>query len=62
MRRIFIMKLSAPKNVVFIISVVAFLIGLLGNLGVLGFLGGFSAYLVYGSFILLALGCLLKDL
>lgn len=55
------MKLSAPKNVTFWISVVLVLAGLLGYLGVIGVLTGFAFWLVFVGFLLLLLGVLIKD-
>ncbi len=53
------MKLSAPKMVTFIICIVAFLVGIFApTLGI----GVAKDYLLYGSFVLLAISCLLKGI
>ena len=57
------MKLSAPKKIVFIISLVAFLLGIVSAFIVtLPIIGGIELWLFIGSFVLLALGNLLKGL
>lgn len=56
------MRLNAPKQITFWISVVLALLGLLGNAGVIGALAGFSFWLVLVGFVLLALGTMLEGL
>ena len=54
------MKLSAPKNVTFIIALVLFVLGLLGQFSVLAFLTPFAIWLLIAAFVVLALGNLLE--
>jgi len=56
------LKVSAPKKIVFIISVVAFLAGLIGTFISIPFVSGISFWLIVGSFVLLALGNTVKGL
>ena len=56
------MKLSAPTQPIWIISVVLGIAGILGNLGVIGALAGYSFWLVTVAFLLLALATMLKGL
>jgi hypothetical protein len=52
------MRLSAPKKIVFWISVALVVVGLLGF--VIAFLEPFTLWLVLAGYVLLALGNLLK--
>ena len=54
------MKLSAPTNIVFIISVVIAIIAALSALGVVSFIPVASVWIMAVAFVVLALGCLLK--
>ncbi|MBR2260114.1 MAG: hypothetical protein IJ916_00235 [Paludibacteraceae bacterium] len=57
------MKLTAPTNVIFIISLILGILGLLGRLAVIGgFVAANAFWFVFVGLILLALGCLLKGL
>lgn len=56
------MRLNAPKQITFWVSVVLAVLGLLGNLGVIGALAGFSFWLVLIGFVLLALGAMFEGL
>ena len=56
------MHLNAPKKIVFIISVVVFLLGLIGSFITVPFVSGIALWLIAGSFVLLALGNILKGL
>jgi len=57
------MKLSAPKNITFIIALVLALVGILATLGILSFIpGAWGLWLIFVGFVLLALGVLLKGL
>lgn len=56
------MKLSAPKNVTFIISVVLVALGLVAKLGVVAAITGYAFWLVFAGAVLLALAVLLKNL
>ncbi len=56
------MRLSAPKTVTFWIAVVLVVLGLLASQGVLAALSAYAFWLVVAGFVLLALGCLLRDL
>jgi hypothetical protein len=53
------MKLSAPTQLFFIISLVLFVLGALGFYVVPALLG-YAAYLALAAYIVLALGCILK--
>jgi hypothetical protein len=56
------LKLSAPKEITWIVAVIAGVIGLLMNFGVLS-LGGVSAFFLVGfGFVLLALATLMRGL
>jgi hypothetical protein len=56
------LKLSAPKEITWIIAVVAGVVGLLMHFGILS-LGGISAIFLVGlGFVLLALGTLMRGL
>ena len=56
------LKLSAPKEITWIIAVIAGVVGLLMNFGVLS-LGGISAFLLVAfAFVLLAVATLVKGL
>ena len=57
------MKLSAPKFVVFLICVIAFLLGVFGPMiGLTCISALIPKILIYGSFVLLALACMFKGL
>ena len=57
------MKLSPPKKIVFIICIIAFLLGIVSAFIVtLPIIGGHEQWLFIGSFVLLALGNMLKGL
>jgi hypothetical protein len=56
----FIMRLNAPKNVVFFISVCLIVLGLLGSLVPIPFFSGFNNWVSFVGGALLTLGCLLK--
>ena len=56
------MKLSAPKNITFYVSVVLGLLGLLGAIIPLGFITGLSFWLVFLGFLVLGAAVLLPDL
>ncbi len=54
------MKLSAPKQIVFLISLVIAVIGVLMALGVLAMIPLASVWVLTVAYIVLAAGCLLK--
>ncbi len=54
------MKLSAPTQIVFLISVAVAVIGLLAALGILSFVPVASVWIMLVAYIILAVGCLLK--
>ena len=54
------MKLSAPTQIVFLISVAVAVIGLLAALGILSFIPVASVWIMLVAYIILAGGCLLK--
>ena len=54
------MNLSAPTQILFIISVVIAIIGVLAALGVLAFIPLASVWIVTIAFVVLAVGCLMR--
>jgi len=54
--------LSAPKKIIFIISVVAFFVGLIGTFIAIPIVSGIAFWLIVSSFVLLALGNILKGM
>jgi len=54
------MKLSAPTQIVFLISVVVAVVGLLMALGVLGMIPIASVWVMALAYVILAAACLLK--
>jgi len=54
------MRLNAPKNVVFFISVCLIVLGLLGSLIAIPFISGINNWVSFVGGALLTLGCLLK--
>jgi hypothetical protein len=56
------MKLTPPKVVTFWIAVALAFLGFLGAQGILASLAGYAIWLLVAGFVLLALGCLLRDL
>lgn len=54
------MKLSAPKNVTFLVAVVLAVLGVLGALFTITFLTANAFWFVLAGFVVLALGNLLK--
>jgi hypothetical protein len=60
----FIMRLSAPKNVVFIISVILLVVGVIGWFVAKDNVGGLfnGPWVTFAGGALLSLGCLLKGL
>lgn len=56
------MKLSAPKNVTFIIAAVLIVLGLVAKLGVVSALAGAAFWLVFAGAVLLCLAVLLSGL
>lgn len=56
------MKLSAPKNLTWIIAVVLGVLGLLGNFVTLPVIGGFSFWLVFLGFAILAVATFVNGL
>lgn len=54
------MKLSAPTQIVFLISLVIAIIGILMALGVLAMIPVASVWVLLIAYIVLAAGCLLK--
>lgn len=54
------MKLSAPTQLFFIISLVLFVLALLGNFAVVAPLVTYAAYMFIAAYVVLALGCILK--
>jgi phosphotransferase system glucose/maltose/N-acetylglucosamine-specific IIC component len=56
------MKLSAPKQVVFVISVILIILGLIASLVFIPFVSGISNWVTFAGGALLSLGCLLKGI
>ena len=56
------MNLSAPTNIVFIISLVVAILGILAGLGVLAIIPVSAFWLVTIGYVILAAGCLLKGI
>ncbi|MBL0343796.1 hypothetical protein [Candidatus Villigracilis affinis] len=56
------MNLSAPKNVTWIIAVVIGLLGFIGNFVALPVIGGFSVWLLFIGFALLAIATFVEGL
>lgn len=54
------MNLSAPTNLVFIISLVIALVGLIAGLGVIPALPISAFWIVVVGYVVLAIGCLFK--
>jgi hypothetical protein len=55
------MKLSAPKNLVFLLAVVLFVLALLAQFGIVSGLTVAMPWLWIAAFVLLALGVLFND-
>lgn len=55
------MKLSAPTKPIFLISLILFILAVLGHFAI-GALGEFKLWLAFGSYVVLAIGCILKGL
>jgi len=56
------MRLSAPRNVLFFISVCLIILGLLGSLVAIPFISGINNWVAFAGGALLTLGCLLKGI
>ncbi len=57
------MTLSAPTQLIFMISIVLGIVGLLASFGIIGgAIAGYSFWLVTAAWVLLAAGSLLKGL
>lgn len=56
------MKLNAPKQVTFWISVLLFVVGLIATFVAIPFISGIALWLIVAAFVLLALSCVLKGL
>ncbi len=56
------MKPSAPKNVVWIIALVAGILGILGHYATIPFATEYNYYLLLAGFVLLALGTTFKGI
>ena len=56
------MKLNAPKQVTWIIAVVARALGFIGTFVTIPVVSGLAFWLVFGAFVLLALATYLKGL
>ena len=54
------MNLSAPTQIIFIISVVVAIVGVLMALGVLAMIPVASVWIMTLAFVILAAGCLMK--
>jgi predicted membrane channel-forming protein YqfA (hemolysin III family) len=56
------MKLSRPKNITWLISVILGIIGLLGKLGIITLLAPYAFWVVFAGLALLVLGTLFKNI
>ena len=56
------MRLSAPTQAVFIITLILGLLGLLGGLGVIAPVAGHAFWLVTIAWVVLTLACLVKGM
>ncbi|MCB0217321.1 MAG: hypothetical protein H6648_07840 [Caldilineae bacterium] len=56
------MNISAPTQMVFIVSVVLALLGILGVFNVVAALAGYATWLLILGWVVLAVGCLVKGL
>jgi len=56
------MKLSAPTQIVFIISLVVAVVGLLTALGILAMIPIASVWVMLVAYVILAAGCLMKGM
>lgn len=56
------MKLSAPTQMIFIISLVVAVVGLLMALGILAMIPIASVWVMLVAYVILAAGCLMKGL
>ncbi len=56
------MKLSAPKQVTWIIAVAVGALGFIGTYVTIPVVSGIAFWLIFGAFVLLALATFLKDL
>ena len=56
------MKLSAPTNIIFIISAIIAILGILAGVGVLAVIPVPAFWLVVIGYVILALGCMLKGM
>jgi len=55
-----IMKLSAPTQVFFLISLVLFVLALLGSFAVIPAIAGYAFWLAVAAWGVLAIGCLMR--
>jgi hypothetical protein len=56
------MRLSAPKNGIFVVSLCLIIAGLLGSLVAIPLISGINNWVAFGGGALLSLGCLLKGI
>jgi hypothetical protein len=56
------MRLSAPKNGIFFVSVCLIILGLLGSLVAIPFISGINNWVAFIGGAILSLGCLLKGI
>ena len=56
------MKLSAPTQIVFLVSVVVAIIAVLMALGVIGFIPVASVWIMALAYVILAVGCLMTGM
>ena len=54
------MRLNAPTQLFFIISLVLAILSLLGALGIIGAVAAYATWLGLAAWIVLAVGCLMK--
>jgi hypothetical protein len=56
------MRLSAPKNGIFVVSVCLIVLGLLGSIVAIPLVSGINNWVAFAGGALLSLGCLLKGI
>jgi membrane protein YdbS with pleckstrin-like domain len=56
------MKLSSPKRVIFVISVILIILGFIASLVHIPFVSGINNWVAFAGGALLSLGCLLKGI
>ncbi len=55
------MRLSPPKGIIFLISLILVVVGALMHFGIIAYFAQYAFILVLIGYVLLALGCLFKN-